>query len=73
MKNMKKVQKLFLIAQKNRTDALNVTQKNPSSLQSMVSEKIKKNLKKYPFLPKRPKMAYLKKKVFLDFSRNRTF
>ena len=33
------VQKLFLIAQKKRPDALNATQKNPSSLKIMISEK----------------------------------
>ena len=50
MKNCKIVKKkLILIAQKKRLDALKATQ-NPSSQQSTVSEKIKKNLQKLPFL-----------------------
>ena len=34
---------LILIAQKKGFDALNTTQKNPSSVQSTIFEKIKKN------------------------------
>ena len=40
----KNVYKLFLIAQKKRLDAPNASQK--TSARGMVSEKIKKNLKK---------------------------
>ena len=39
----------FFLAQKNRPDALNATQKTPSFLQDTVSEKIKKNLQKWQF------------------------
>ena len=44
------VQKRFLIAQNKRSDALNAMQKNPSSLQSMVSDKVNKNLEKIAIL-----------------------
>ena len=39
---------MFLIAQKKRRDALNATQKKPSSVQSTVSEKNPENPHKIP-------------------------
>ena len=58
-----------LVGKMNRFDALITTQKNPSTLQSLISEKI---LKKTPtmgvFVKK--KMSFLE--VFLDFFRNGT-
>ena len=72
MKNLKKnVKKLFLMAQKKCTDALNATQKKPSSLQSMVSEKRKKNTSKIPILTKMTQNGNFFK-IFLDFVRNHT-
>ena len=65
------VQKTVLIAEKKIPDALNGTQKNPSSLQSLVSLKIKKSLSNFSFLTKIVKIIFFKN-IFLDFVRNYT-
>ena len=50
IKNGKIAKKVYFDSSKEASYALNATQKNPSSLQSTVSEKIKKILKQLPFL-----------------------
>ena len=68
---MNKCQKMFLIAQKKRPDALNATQKNPSLLKCKVSEEKKQekkltNLLFVYVLVKKNGYFY---EVFIDFSK----
>ena len=50
MKNLKIVQKLFLIAQKKRPDALNATQSSPALYKLWILRKINKNPQKIAIL-----------------------
>ena len=56
-KYKKVAQKQFLVAQKKRLDALNATQKTKAPNNVRFLKKSRKTSKKYPFLPKRQKMA----------------